>query len=143
MTVDFSNVADPAAEQFYDLRVALDDLQVARRFLVALEVAAKSGDWEAVYPLLASDVEWVMPKRSLSGVEAVRNDLTWASPPEKLDIEFTVGELEDSGGGRVAVNVDEVYRMKGTGAFAYARKRRIELAIRDAKVSRYEMRIVG
>lgn len=119
------------------------DAETARRFLSALEIAARSGDWNAVYPLLAADVEWVMPKRTLVGIEAVRNDLTWASPPEQLEVAFEIGEFEDLGGGRMAVEVSEVYRMKGTGDFAYHRMRRIELAVGDEKVCRYEMRIVG
>jgi hypothetical protein len=33
--------------------------------------------------------------------------------------------------------------MKGTGDFAYARDRRVELTIRDGVIARYEMRVVG
>jgi hypothetical protein len=117
--------------------------ETAQRFFGALETAAKSGDWDAVYPLLAPEVEWVTPKRTLNGIEEVRNDLTWASPPENLDVEFDVGDLEDLGGDRLAVEVQEVYRMKGTGDFAYHRTRRIEVAVSDERVHRYEMRIVG
>jgi hypothetical protein len=124
-------------------RVTSAHAQVATRFLSALEVAAKTGDWDGVYPLLTPDVEWVMPKRTLSGIEEVRNDLTWASPPEHMDIEFDVGELEDLGGDRVAVEVQQVYRMKGTGDFAYHRMLRIELDVGDEQVRRYEMRVVG
>jgi hypothetical protein len=116
--------------------------QIARRFLSALELAAKSGDWDGVYPLLASDVVWVTPQRSLTGIDQVRDDLTWASPPENLEIEFDVGDLEDLGE-HMAVEVSEVYRMKATGEFAYRRMRRIELVVSDEKVRRYEMRIVG
>jgi hypothetical protein len=119
------------------------DEQTARRFLAALEVAATTGDWDAVYPLLAPDVEWVTQKRTLSGIDEVKSDLTWASPPENLELAFEVGELEDLGGGRMAVEVRQVYRMKGTGDFAYHRIRRIELTVRDRQVQRYEMRIVG
>ena len=32
--------------------------------------------------------------------------------------------------------------MKGTGDFAYASERQIDLTIRDGKVTRYEMRVV-
>jgi hypothetical protein len=116
---------------------------IAKEFFSALEVAAKTGRWDAVYPLLAPDVAWVTPKRTLTGIEQVRNDLTWASPPENLDIQFDLGELDDLGGGRIAVEVREVYRMKPKGEFAYHRTRRIELLVSDEKVRRYEMRIVG
>ena len=119
------------------------DAEIARRFLSALEVAAKTGEWDPVYALLAEDVEWVMPKRTLTGIDQVRDDLTWASPPEHLDIQFDLGDLEDLGGGHVAVEVREVYRMKDTGAFAYHRTRLIELAVSREKVRRYEMRIIG
>ena len=117
--------------------------QIAQRFLAALEAAAKTGDWDGVYPLLAADVEWVTPKRTLTGIEAVRTDLTWAAPPEHLDFEFDVGELEDLGGDRVAVQVLQTYRMKSTGDFAYERTRRIELTVAGELVRRYEMRVVG
>ena len=127
----------------YDRPVTSDEAQTATRFLGALEIAAKTGDWDGVYPLLAPDIEWVMPKRTLNGVDEIRDDLTWASPPERLDIEFEVSDLEDLGGGRMAVEVRQVYRMKDTGDFAYHRIRRIELIVSGDQVCRYEMRIVG
>ena len=62
---------------------------------------------------------------------------------DDLDIEFEQAELRDHGYGRIVSEVHEVYRMKGTGDFAYARDRRIELTIRNRRIARYEMRIVG
>ena len=118
-----------------------EELEIARQFWTALVAAAKTGDREAVYPLLATEVEWVTPKRTLQGVDAVRTELIWGSPPENLDLEFEESEWDDLGDGRVASDVHEVYRMKGSGDFAYDRHRRIELVIRDGKISRYEMRI--
>jgi ketosteroid isomerase-like protein len=123
--------------------MSADDLEVARRFLTALAAAARTGGRDALYPLVTSDVHWVMPKRELSGIESVRDELIWISPPEHLDIEFEEAELRDLGDGRIVSEVHEVYRMKATGDFAYARDRRIELTIRDRKIARYEMRIVG
>jgi ketosteroid isomerase-like protein len=123
--------------------VSADDLELARRFLTALEAAAVTGVREPVYPFLAPEVEWVMPKRTLSGIEEIRRDLIWGLPPEKLDIEFEVTEMTDLGGGRIESDVHEIYRMKGTGDLAYTRNRRIELTIRDGAIVRYEMRIVG
>jgi ketosteroid isomerase-like protein len=120
-----------------------DDLEVARRFQVALEAAARSGDREAVYPFLAANVEWVTPKRTLNGIDEVREELTWGSPPENLDLEFEEGQMVDLGDGRLISDIHEVYRVKGTGEFAYERNRQIELTVRDGKISRYEMRIVG
>jgi hypothetical protein len=39
--------------------------------------------------------------------------------------------------------VHEVYRLKETGEVAYERDRVVELTIRDGKIRRYEMQIVG
>ena len=120
-----------------------DDLEIARQLRIALEAAAKSGDREVVYPFLAADVEWVTPKRTLHGIDEVREELIWGSPPENLDLEFEEGDWLELGDGRVLSDVRQIYRVKGTGDFAYERNRQIELTIRDGKISRYEMRIVG
>ena len=116
---------------------------VATGFLAALEVAAKTGDRDPVYPFLASDAEWVTPQRGLVGVDEIRRELTWVNPPDKLDLVFERGELVELGEGRVAMDVRQVYTLKATGEFAYTRLRRVELTVRDGKVSRYEMRSVG
>jgi hypothetical protein len=123
--------------------MSAEHLELAQRFLDALAVAAKTGDRNGVYPLLALDVEWVTPKRELRGSDEVRDELSWVSPPDNLDVDFDQPELADLGGGRVVTNVHETYRMKGSGQFAYARERRIELTIRDGAVARYEMKVVG
>jgi len=120
-----------------------DELAIARRFATALEEAAKTGDWREVYPCLAAEVEWVTPKRTLSGIDEVEHDLIWASPPEHLDQEFQVGDWAELGDGRAAVEVRQTYRLKGSGDFAYQRDLRIEITIRDGKISRYERRRVG
>ena len=121
----------------------IEDVEVAGQFLAALEAAAKGGDREAVYPLLASDVEWVTPKRVLRGIEEIKKELTWGSPPEKLDLDFEAGDWVDLGDGRVACDVHQIYRWKETGEVSYERDRSIELTMRDGKIGRYEMRIVG
>src|SRR6266566_6801496 len=92
-----------------------EDVEVAGRFLAALEAAAESGDREAVYPLLAPDVEWVTPKRTLRGIDEIGKELIWGSPPENLDLEFEAGDWVDLGDRRVACDVHEVYRWKETG----------------------------
>ncbi len=120
-----------------------EDVDVAGQFLAALSAAAESGDREAVYPLLAADIEWVTPKRTLCGIDEIREELTWGSPPEKLDLEFEAGDWVDLGDRRLACDVHQVYRWKQTGEISYERERRIELTIRDEKIARYEMRIVG
>jgi hypothetical protein len=119
------------------------ELDVARTFLDVLKAAAQSGDRTALYPLLAEDVEWSTPQRDVHGLGTAQDDLKWIKPPDNLDVEFDEPELSDLGGGHVVSDIHEVYRMKGTGEFAYACDRRIELTIRDGKVARYEMRIVG
>jgi hypothetical protein len=39
--------------------------------------------------------------------------------------------------------VQQVYRLKETGEFAYERRLRIELTVQDGKIGRYEVRVVG
>jgi hypothetical protein len=120
-----------------------EDVEIATRFLRAAGASLKTGDREPVYPLLAQDVEWVTPMRTLRGVDEVRNELIWGFPPEKLDADVELGELEDLGEGRVGCDVREVYRWKQTGEFAHERRRRVEVTIHDGTISRYEMRVVG
>ena len=89
-----------------------DDLEIARRFRIALEAAAKSGDREALYPFLAADVEWVTPKRTLHGIDEVKEELIWGSPDENLELEFEEGEWVELGDGRLVLDVHQVYRVK-------------------------------
>lgn len=63
--------------------------------------------------------------RTLRGVDEVRKELIWGFPPENLDAEVKLGELEDLGEGRVGCDVREVYRWKQTGEFAHERRRRV------------------
>jgi hypothetical protein len=123
--------------------MSVDDLELAKRFLEALEAAAKTGNREPVYPFLAAGVEWVMPKRTLSGIDEVRQQLTWGSPPENLDVEFEDARTTDLGDGRIVSDLHQIYRMRSTGDFAYARDRRLELTIRDGRIVHYEMRVIG
>ena len=119
------------------------DLDVARRFLEAWKTAARTGDRDALFPLLAADVEWATPQRDLRGIDVVHDQLTWLKPRDTLDVEFDEPDLTDHGGGRIVVAVQETYRIKGTGDFAYARNRRIELTISDRKIARYELQFAG
>jgi ketosteroid isomerase-like protein len=123
--------------------VAAADVDVADRFRVALEAAVRTGDREAVYELLAPDVNWVTPQRTLRGLDEMKQDWTWGSSPETFDYEFEEGGWVDQGDDRVACEVQEVYRMKNTGEFAYRRAVRVELTIRNGKIDRYELRVVG
>jgi hypothetical protein len=118
-------------------------IEVANRFGRNLEHAAMTGDWTGVYPHLASDVEWITPKRTLHGIDEVEHDLTWGSPPDHLDVAFQIGPWRDLGENRAMVDVHEIYRLRGTGELAYERDRRIRVTISDGKVMRYEMEVVG
>jgi ketosteroid isomerase-like protein len=125
--------------------VSTQDLAVARLFLDALASAVRTGDHDGLYPLLAPDVEWRTPLRTLRGVGEVRNQPSWPwiTPRPSFDVDFEEQETTDLGDGRVVAGFREIYRMKATGDFAYARDRRIELTIRGEKVARYELRFVG
>jgi ketosteroid isomerase-like protein len=119
------------------------EVELATRCLRAAGASLKTGDREPVYALLTEDVEWVVPMRTLHGIDEVRKELIWGLPPENLDAEVELAELRDLGEGRVLCDVHELYRWKQTGEFAHERLRRIELTIRDGKISRWEMRVVG
>jgi ketosteroid isomerase-like protein len=119
------------------------DVQLAREFLEALAVAAKTGEADAVYPFLAPDVEWRTPQLDLRSIGEVRERMAWLSPPEQLELEFEEPELSDLGSGRIVTEVREVYRVKGTREFAYNRDRRIELWVREGKIAQYELRFDG
>ena len=119
------------------------DLELARQFLDVLAEAARTGDRDSLYELLDPDVEWLMPRRDVHGLEQARAQLTWIRPPDHLDVEFGEPELTHVGDGRVVCDVHETYRLKETGDYAYARDRRIDLTLRDGKVARYEMTVVG
>ena len=126
-----------------DPGVSADDLQIAKDFLETLAAAAKTGERDALYPFLAPDVAWLTPQTDLHGIDEVREGLTCLTPKHRLDIEFEETGVTDLGEGRVVSDVHEIYSVKENGEFAYARDRRIELTIREGKIARYEMRIVG
>jgi ketosteroid isomerase-like protein len=123
--------------------MAADDVAIANRFRAALEAAVRTGDLEGVYPLLADDVEWVTPQRTLSGIDEVKDQLNWITPSELFDFEFSEGDWVDQGDGLLVCRVHEVYRMKESGEVGYERDRRVELTVRGGEISRYEMQIVA
>jgi hypothetical protein len=122
--------------------MSADDLAVAQLFLEALEGAVKTGDHDGLYPFLAPDVEWLTPLRSLHGIGEVRAQPSWPwiAPRTNFLIDFEEKKTTDLGGGRIVSDLREIYRMKDSGDFAYARDRRIELTIRGDKIARYELR---
>jgi hypothetical protein len=122
--------------------VAAEDIEVAERFREALEAAVRTGDREPVYELLVPDVEWVTPQRTLHGIEDMRENWTWGASPETFDYEFEEGGWADDGQGQLVCDVRQVYRLKETGDFAYERTRRVQLTLRQGRISRYEMKNV-
>jgi hypothetical protein len=120
--------------------MTMTDVAVAEAFLGVLATAAKTGDHEALYPMLTADIEWVTPYRTIVGIDNIRQDLTWLHPPDRLDIEFGSVESEDVGDGRIVSKAWETYRVEATGEQAYVRLCTIELVVRGGRVSRYERR---
>ena len=120
-----------------------DIAEIATAFLTALEAAAKTGERDPLYPFLAPDAEWVTPQRDLVGVDEIRRELTWVGPSDKLDLAFERGDWSSSARAVSPRRCARSTRVKATGEFAYTRLRRVELTVRDGKVSRYEMRSVG
>jgi len=125
--------------------MSTQDLAVARVFFDALTAAARTGDRDGLFPLLASDVEWLTPLRSVRGLAALENEPSWpwSVPRPAFDVEFQEQETVDLGEGRVVADFREIYRMKETGDFAYARDRQVEVMIRGEKIARYELRFTG
>jgi ketosteroid isomerase-like protein len=56
--------------------MAAEAVEVAEGFRAALDAAVRTNDREAVYALLAPDVEWVMPQRTLHGIDEMRASWT-------------------------------------------------------------------
>jgi hypothetical protein len=61
--------------------MAAEDVEIATTFLLAVAAAVRTGDREPVYPLLDPDVEWVVPERTLHGIDDLREHLIWGFPP--------------------------------------------------------------
>lgn len=123
--------------------MAAEELEIAARFRAAVETAFRTGDQSDVLQLVAPDVEWITPQRTLQGIDELRAWPVWRRSAEDFDFEFEEGNWVDHGGGRVACDVKQIYRVKQTGEFAYEHLRRVELTIRDRKISRYELRFTG
>jgi hypothetical protein len=116
------------------------DLETAQQFQSAVEVAFNTGDFGQVVPLLAPDVECVMPQHTVYGVEALVEELSRARPTERFDVEFESGDWKRHGDGRYFRKIQLLVRQKETGELSFSRDRSFELTIRAGKVSRYEMR---
>ena len=81
--------------------------------------------------LLAPDVEWVTPQRTLHGITDIREELELGLiTPENFDYAFEEGEWTDDGEGRLVCEVRQVYRVRKTWSdFAYERMRRVRLTV--------------
>lgn len=125
--------------------MSAQDLAVARLFFEALASAAQTGDRDGLCPLLASDVEWLTPLRSVRGLGELQSDpgWPWGMPRPTFNVEFEERDTVDLGDGRIVADFREIYRTKESGDFAYARDRQIELTIRGETVARYELRFTG
>jgi ketosteroid isomerase-like protein len=101
-------------------------------------------DREATTSFLSPDVEWVVPRGTLHGVDEVRR---WyagelgdpLAGPDNLDLTEERGDLEDLGGGRVAAVNRVVYTSKESGELAYVKRVRLTYTIRDGMIVRYEV----
>jgi ketosteroid isomerase-like protein len=125
--------------------VSAQDLDVARSFFDALMAAARTGDRDGLYPLLASDVEWLTPLRSVRGLGELQNDPSWpwGMPRPTFNVDFEERDTVDLGDGRIVADFREIYRTRDNGDVAYARDRQIELTVRGEKIARYELRFTG
>jgi Domain of unknown function (DUF4440) len=124
--------------------MAAPDLDTAQQFQSAAEDALRTGDFAPVAALLAADVECVTPQHSLSGVDAMIEELSRTRPTGgTLDVEFENGDWQTLGNGRYFCEIRVHVRSKATGELSYSRDRSFELTIQDGKVSRYEMRFAG
>jgi hypothetical protein len=101
-----------------------------------------AGDEPKALSVLAPDVEFVQPGRTMRGIDEVRSGYlkSGAQPREleNLDMDFDPGELEDLGDGHVGATNHQVFRWKESGELAYERRARIEYTIRHRKIVRFE-----
>ena len=116
------------------------ELETAQQFQAAAATALQTGNFEPLVPLLAPDVEVVLPLHTLHGVDAFTEELGRARPSERFELEFEDGGWKDLGNGRYSCEIRVHYRSKVSEADSYSRDRSFELTISDGQVSRYEMR---
>ena len=116
-----------------------EDLAVVRGYR-----DAEKADLEVELSFFTDDVEWVQPRQTLRGIEALREAWSRRRPgtgPENLDVELEKGELEDLGDGQVRTWNHQVFRWKDSADLAYERHATIDYLIRDGKIARYEITI--
>jgi hypothetical protein len=125
--------------------MSAEDVDVAQRFRAAVDAAFATGDREGVYALFADDIEYTTPKRTLRGLQDVREKLSWGGGGgggglENLDSEYQEGEWQDLGEGHVVSEDRVVQRWKETGEVAAVMLVSVDLRIRDGKIIRLERR---
>ena len=115
------------------------DVEIAERFVAAVEAAFKTGDRDSVYAFFGDDIVYTTPHRTLRGLSEVRERLKWGSQEkENLNVESEDGEWEDLGDGHVVRESRMVQRWKETGEVATIMRINLELWIRDGKIVRLE-----
>jgi len=119
--------------------VSAEDVEIAKRFEAALDMAFETGDRELVYAFFADDIEYTTPHRTLRGLSEIREKLEWGSrEKENLDVELEQGEWQDVGGGHVVSESRMVQRWKETGEVAATMRINVDPRIRDGRITRYE-----
>ena len=103
----------------------------------------RTGDFAPLAEILAPDVECVLPLHSVTGPDAVTEELSRARPSERFDLEFEDDGWQELGNGRYSLEIHVHYRSKVSDELSYSRDRSFELTIGDGKVSRLEMRFAG
>ena len=119
------------------------ELETAQQFQAAAAVGMRTGDFDALVALLASDVECVMPQHTLYGADAFTEEFGRARPSERFELEFETDGWQHLGNGRYYCEIRVHYRSTVSEADSYSRDRSFELTIRDGLVSRCEMRFAG
>lgn len=114
-----------------------EDINVGEQLLEAVE----RDDREGVYALFADDIEYVTDRRTLRGIDEIREKLSWGGPKENLDVELEAGEWVDHGHGHFARDFHQVMRWKESGEIADQVRGRLDLRIRGGKIARYERRV--
>ena len=114
------------------------DVEVAKRFVAAVDAAIQTGDRESVYVFFADDIEYTTPHRTLSGLREVREKLKWGGEKDNLDVEFEDGEWQDLGDGHVVRESRMIQRWKETGEVAAIMRVTLDLRIRDGTITRLE-----
>ena len=121
---------------YYVLQVSAEDVEIARQF----GAAVAADDREGVYSLFADDIEYTTAHRTLRGITEIREKLKWGEPPDNLDVVWDYGEWDDLGGGRVVSESRRILRWKETGEVATVMRVRVDIQIREGRITRIERR---